>query len=139
MPREFGDPYAYPGTQVLRNIPGIRDEAALRAFEYEQAAIRTRELRDAPIPGKFDLEHLKAIHAYVFQDVYAWAGQLRTVNISKNGDAFAQPAFIEGAGRQLSTALAKENNLQGLERVYDLSGAAQVPFRDELQGAARRP
>ncbi|MDR7380447.1 cell filamentation protein [Rhodoferax ferrireducens] len=116
MPREFADPYTYPGTRVLRNIPGIRDDATLRDFEYEQTKLRIEELRDNPIPGKFDLEHLKAIHAHVFQDVYEWAGQTRTVSISKNGDSFAQPAFIESYSRQLSTALAKENNLQGLEK-----------------------
>jgi len=116
MPREFADPYSYPGTRVLRNIPGIRDEGTLRDFEYEQTKLRIEELRDNPIPGKFDLEHLKAIHRHVFQDVYEWAGQVRTVNISKNGDSFAQPAFIENVGKQLGAAIAKENNLQGLEK-----------------------
>jgi cell filamentation protein len=138
MPREFADPYTYPGTRVLRNIPGIRDDASLRDFEYEQTKLRIEELRDNPIPGKFDLEHLKAIHAYVFQDVYEWAGKTRTVNISKNGDAFAQPAFIEGAGRQLGAAIAKENNLQGLEKpqfverlaLYYSDWNALHPFRE---------
>lgn len=116
MPREFGDPHVYPGTQVLRNIPGIRDEATLRDFEYEQTKLRIEELREQPIPGKFDLAHLKAIHAHVFQDVYEWAGQIRTVGISKNGDRFAQPAFIEGAGKQLGAALAKEDFLRGHEK-----------------------
>lgn len=116
MQREFTDPYSYPGTGVLRNIPGIRDASALRDFEYEQTKFRIEELRENPIPGKFDLEHLKAIHAHVFQDVYSWAGQVRTVGISKNGDRFAQPAFIEAAGKQLGTALTKENYLQGLEK-----------------------
>lgn len=138
MPREFVDPYAYPGTRVLRNIPGIRDEASLRDFEYEQTKLRIEELRDNPIPGKFDLEHLKAIHAYVFRDMYEWAGQLRTVAISKNGDSFAQPAFIESAGRQIGAAFAKENNLQGLEKplfverlaLYYSDWNALHPFRE---------
>lgn len=138
MPREFADPYSYPGTRVLRNIPGIRDEATLRDFEYEQTKLRIEELRDNPIPGKFDLEHLKAIHKHVFQDVYEWAGQVRTVNISKNGDAFAQPTFIENAGRQLGAAIAKENNLQGLEKpqfverlaLYYSDWNALHPFRE---------
>ena len=116
MPREFADPYSYPGTRTLRNIPGIRDDATLRDFEYEQTKSRIEELRENPIAGRYDLEHLKAIHAHVFQDVYEWAGKVRTVGISKNGDSFAQPAFIESAGRQIGAALAKENNLQGLEK-----------------------
>lgn len=145
MPREFSDPYSYPGTRVLRNIPGIRDDDALRDFEYEQTKLRIEELRENPIPGKFDLEHLKAIHGHVFQDVYEWAGQTRTVNISKNGDRFAQPAFIDGVGRQLGSAIAKENNLQGLEKpqfidrlaLYYADWNALHPFR-EGNGRATR-
>ncbi|MGY8573474.1 Fic family protein [Paracidovorax citrulli] len=116
MPREFTDPYSYPGTDVLRNLPGIRDEGVLRDFEYEQTALRIAELRERPIPGAFDLAHLKAIHGHIFQDVYSWAGQLRTVSISKNGDPFAQPAFIESAARPIGKGIAAESNLQGLEK-----------------------
>lgn len=138
MPREFADPYLYPGTRVLRNIPGILDDAALREFEYEHTKLRIEELRENPILGTFDLEHLKAIHAHVFRDVYEWAGQTRTVNISKNGDRFAQPAFIESAGRQLGAAIGKENNLQGLEKpqfverlaAYYSDWNALHPFRE---------
>lgn len=116
MPREFADPYKYPGTNVLRNKPGIRDEDALRQFEYEQTAVRIKQLRENPVLGKFDLEHLQAIHANVFQDVYEWAGVVRTVNISKGGSSFAQPAFIESEAKRLSALLAAERNLQGLKK-----------------------
>jgi cell filamentation protein len=116
MASDFSDPYSYPGTRVLKNIPGIRDEATLREFEYEQTKLRIEELREKPIPGQFDLAHLKAIHAHVFQDVYEWAGHTRTVNISKNGDRFAQAGLVEGAAQQISRALARENKLQGLEK-----------------------
>ncbi len=44
MPREFADPYVYPGTDVLRNKPGLRDEAAWRTFEYERSARRAAQL-----------------------------------------------------------------------------------------------
>ncbi len=145
MPREFSDPYTYPGTGVLRNIPCIRDEAALRDFEYEQTKLRIEELRENPIAGKYDLDHLKAIHAYVFQDVYEWAGQTRTVNITKNAERFAQPAFIESAARPIGAAIARENNLQGLEKPEFVGRLAQHyadwnalhPFR-EGNGRATR-
>lgn len=116
MPREFADPYKYPGTDTLKNKPGIRDADALRAFEYEQAAQRGGELVAKPIPGRLDLDHLKAIHRHLFQDVYEWAGQARNVNIGKGGSQFAQPAFIEGEGRRLSAALAREDHLHGLDK-----------------------
>jgi cell filamentation protein len=69
----FTDPYLYLGTHVLQNKAGIYDEQALREFEYEHTKWRMDELRERPIAGKFDLEHLKAIHAHIFQDVYDWA------------------------------------------------------------------
>lgn len=145
MPREFSDPYTYPGTRTLRNIPGIRDDGVLRDYEYERSELRIAQLRDNPIPGKFDLDHLKAIHAHVFQDVYEWAGKTRTVNISKNSDSFCQPAFIESYAKQVSGQLAKENGLQGLEKpqfverlaLYYSDWNALHPFR-EGNGRATR-
>lgn len=36
----------------------------------------------------YSISDILAIHKYLFQDVYAWAGQYRKVNISKNGNPF---------------------------------------------------
>lgn len=107
MPREFADPYVYPGTDVLKNKPGLRDSEAVRRYEYEQTVSRAAELQASPVAGKFDLQHLKAIHKHLFQDVYAWAGEVRTVNIAKGGDSFASPAFVEGYTSQLSATWPK--------------------------------
>jgi len=116
MPHDGNDPYTYPGTQILRNKPGIRYETALRMFEYEQSASRMEELHEHPIAGQFDLDHLKSIHRHLFQDVYDWAGKIRTVSISKTGDMFAVPSFIESQGRRLGTALAEECYLKRLPK-----------------------
>ena len=105
MPREFADPYVYPGLQVLKNIPGFRDEQTLKIFEYEQSAIRSAELVRKPHSQKFDLQHLQALHKHLFQDVYAWAGQIRTVNLRKNSTLFAQPAIIESCASQICSDL----------------------------------
>jgi len=138
MPRESSDPYAYPDSHVLRNLPGIRNEIALREFEYEQTKTRIQELRERPVSGQFDLDHLKSIHRHLFQDVYDWAGKARTVSISKDGDMFAVPSFIESQGRRLSAALAEEQHLKGLpkpqfvERMTDhyAEWNALHPFRE---------
>ena len=102
MPREFADPYVYSGTDVLKNKPGLRDEGALRTFEYEQTASRAQDLNSKPIAGKFDLDHLKAIHKHLFQDVYEWAGEVRTVNFRKDAVPFAPPAFIQSYSATLA-------------------------------------
>jgi cell filamentation protein len=48
--------------------------------------LRILELLDKPVSGAFDLKHLQAIHAYIFQDVYDWAGELRKVDIAKGSE-----------------------------------------------------
>ncbi len=84
--------YCYPPDYiVLRNSLGIRDALALETAERELVAQRLLE----PVPtGDFDLAHLKAIHHHLFQDVYAWAGEIRTVEIAKGGSRFQPRRFI---------------------------------------------
>ena len=109
------DHYAYPDTQVLRNKADIRDQVALDAFEADATAVRMLELIEAPIQGTFDLRHLCDVHHPLFQDVYDWAGEIRTVDISREGSRFASFAQIESyLGRELSR-LASEDFLRGLE------------------------
>ena len=87
----FDDPYAFPGTSVLRNRLDIRDAGTLEAFEVEISTLRAEE----PLPhGPFDPAHYCSIHHHLFQDVYAWAGQYRTVRTAKGGNAFCYPEHI---------------------------------------------
>lgn len=111
-----GDPYKYPGLDVLKNKRDIRDAATLQKFEYRRSALRELELIQTPIQGNFDLEHLKAIHKHLFQDVYEWAGKERTVFISKGGSRFAHPDHIESYGALVHRELKGKNFLRGLEK-----------------------
>jgi cell filamentation protein len=52
----------------------------------------------------------------LFQDVHEWAGQVRTISISKGGTTFARWAFIQGEGKRLGKELAQENFLRGLDK-----------------------
>ncbi len=98
--RSWGD-YFYPGTQVLINYLGIRDEAELN--DVEAAYVRRRamqidggEVDDAGyFPTSYDSAHLCAIHHWLTQDVYEWAGQYREVGISKGVSDFAPVSAIE--------------------------------------------
>ena len=78
------DDYSIPGTNVLRNKStsptqpyGITDALTLEQLEHVTTAARLIELRDNPIPGPLNYDHMKAIHRHIFQDVYEWAGQER--------------------------------------------------------------
>ncbi len=59
---------------VLRNKQGITDAAQLQQIEATAVSFRLLELSAHPLPGRFDLDHLKAIHHHIFHDIYDWAG-----------------------------------------------------------------
>ena len=79
---ESTDPYLYPGTNVLRNRRNLSNTQVLDGFEASATQRRLVELAVKPTFGTFDSSHFQAIHRFIFQDVYEWAGQFRTVNIS---------------------------------------------------------
>jgi cell filamentation protein len=139
------DPYLDPATGVLKNRLDIADDATLEQTEADLVAIRSYELSQTPLKGRFDLAHLQAIHRYLFGDVYEWAGQLRTIDIGKGGNQFAHHAYIASAAVPIFQQLAKENRLAGLDAAAFSDRAAYYlvelnalhPFR-EGNGRAQR-
>ncbi|MCT4574099.1 cell filamentation protein Fic, partial [Bacillus thuringiensis] len=69
--------YTYDGTDVLKNKFGIKDQAELEELEKLITTAKIAELEIKPIPGNFDLDHLKKIHKHIFEDIYEFAGQIR--------------------------------------------------------------
>jgi len=100
-----------PDYTVLRNRLGIRDAPALDAAEREPVAQRLIE----PVPaGDFDLAHLKAIHRHLFQSVYAWAGEARTVEIAKDGSRFQPRHFVETGMADIHDRIVAAGHFRGL-------------------------
>lgn len=83
--------YPPPDDSTMRNILGERDPAVLHLKEYGRVAQRQSELLSGgvAIPRTFDRSHVQAIHRHLFQDIYEWAGDCRTVNIAKGLSSFA--------------------------------------------------
>jgi cell filamentation protein len=87
----------------------------------------------------------KSFIALSFQDVYPWAGELRSVPLAKPGSMFALPEHIENYMGDVLRQLASENHLRGLpkdpfaERLthYYAEINAVHPFR-EGNGRAQR-
>jgi cell filamentation protein len=131
----IADPYCYPGTTVLKNRLGLRDQAGLDAFEKEVTSARADQ--DVPA-GRLSYRHYRAIHQHLFQDVYSWAGRVRTVRISKSGNAFCYPEHIEREMKQLFSDLKKRRFLRRLGATEFAEGAAHFlaevnaihPFRE---------
>jgi cell filamentation protein len=130
-----GDPYVYPGTHVLRNRYGIRDNAKLQRVEREFVQQRIEE--GAPC-GQFDLSHLQTIHHHLFQDIYDWAGEPRTIEIAKGSSHFLPASRIEMGMADVHRQLAAASFHQNLSRARFAESAAHTigdlnyvhPFRE---------
>lgn len=143
--RDDGDiKYCYPGTKVLVNKFDIRNGQQLSMVEREISIVKAAVLVD-DITGGFDFAHLKSIHKFLFEDIYNWAGQIRTVDIAK-GNIFCLVQFIEMRFSELYEKLKQDNFLKGeadIEYVskkisYYLSEINVIhPFR-EGNGRAQR-
>jgi cell filamentation protein len=123
--------FTIPGIGVLKNKLGITNPADLSRAVAASTALRLTELHATPIHGGFDSTHLQAIHHHIYQDLYDWAGELRTIDAG-NVPASQVEKFLNG----ILDRLSRENHLKGLSTeewthsasayIYDL-GAIQ-PF-----------
>ena len=146
MPRYSDlDAYVDAETGVLKNLLGVQDPHLLEKTEADLVSIRSLELAISPISGIFDLAYLRKIHWHLFRDVYAWAGELRTVDISKGESRFAHHAYLESASQPVFEQLKKEKHLTGLDMDAFRSRAAYYlgelnalhPFREGNGRTAR--
>ena len=104
----------YPGTTVLINKLDIRDEETLHEAETLVTFINASKLEQHPLEGAFDFAHYKDIHYFLFSDLYDWAGQVRTVNISKKGTRFTFAENIERQAELIFKRLKDCNYFKGL-------------------------
>lgn len=111
---EWDSKYCYPHSFTLINKLGIIDKNALNDAEREITSTRISQLKQYPIKGVFDLNHLQKIHHFIFQDIYAWAGEMRTVNIAK-GNQFCNCMYIESGFTSIYKQLQKDNFLIGTD------------------------
>ena len=112
----------YEGTTCLINKLDIRDEKLLAETEADITFMKSVMLDNNPIEGCFDFEHYKAIHRFLFSDIYDWAGEVRTVNISKKVTAFAEADSIE----RIATACFKRITSGDLEDLPHNEFAAEI-------------
>lgn len=109
MPHQY---FYSNGIQI--NHLGIEDNHELREAEYTLTAINMRRMMCGELQlkaSKYDLELLKEIHKHLFGDIYAWAGEIRTVKIAKDIDyeltsVFADPVEIVPKWQELEQCIA---------------------------------
>ncbi len=77
------DPYLYPETDVLINKGNCRSQEELDSMEADYVSARIKTLMLNPLPGNYDFAHFCEIHRWIFQDIFEWAGKIRSINIEK--------------------------------------------------------
>ncbi len=96
----MADPYIDEAHGVLRNKGGLTDPDELARYEAECFALRMMEAVEVEIEATVD--SYRDLHWHLFQDVYDWADQFRSVPLAKQDfvdswaiTRFASPEEIE--------------------------------------------
>ncbi len=84
----MNDPYLYEGSSVLRNLFDIHDEKEMDLAEAELSRANMMLLYEQGFDD-FSTQGIKSIHKVLFEDVYSWAGEFRTINIQKREQLLA--------------------------------------------------
>lgn len=85
---------------ALENKLGLTNEAELARAEEKISKTKALELYDTGLLDTFAVgtfAGLAAIHRHLFEDVYVFAGQMRTVNIAKGNFRFAPVMYLAAA------------------------------------------
>ena len=85
---------------ALQNKLGLTDELELAREEERISKQKALELYDTGLLNTFPVgtfAGLAMIHKYLFEDIYEFAGQMRTVNIAKGNFRFAPVMYLHPA------------------------------------------
>lgn len=131
--------YFVDGDDVLENKLGITNPDELKAAEQEIVANKSADIL-SETPQLFDQIYLLHIHNVLFEDIYDFAGTIRTVDIAKPDASapFAHAQFIEAEAERIFRDLADKDYLTRFDHenfVVELANlAAELnalhPFRE---------
>ena len=108
--------YCYENTDILKNKLNIQDQEKLYNYERKIVLAKLFILRQKENIGNFDIKHFLWIHKFLFDEVYGFAGLLRSENIAKGNFRFAEWQYIEQELVKLLDKLKEENYLKGLSK-----------------------
>lgn len=115
---------------VLENKLGITESAELAREEERISKKKALELFEYGIlnsleVGKFSA--LSKIHKYLFEDIYAFAGEIRNVNIAKGNFRFAPVMYLKQALEHIDE-MPQSNFDEIIEKYVEMNAAH--PFRE---------
>lgn len=129
--------YTDPNSGLLRNLQDISDPDVLLFVESGAVTKSLQELYENPIKIK-GIDSLFEIHKHLFQDIYAWAGKKRKVEISKDGKQFLPTTYFDNAFRYIDQLIAefkkirKDNKRKLAEKLAEILDNVNYlhPFRE---------
>ena len=128
--------YTYPNG-VLINKLDIQDQKELDEVEASLTYLRLTNLSMQKLKFSFDLNYYLAIHKYIFQDIYSFAGEIKDENISKGGIPFCRPEYVfimmketlDDLRKKIIKVTTKESYIKQLAYFYGEINAIH-PFRE---------
>ena len=122
---------------MLENKLGLTSSAELareeeRISKKKAAMLFENHILDNLVSGKFST--LQTIHKYLFDEIYDFAGKLRTVNIAKGNFRFAPLMYIESALKNIDE-MPQSNFDEIIEKYVEMNIAH--PFREGNGRSAR--
>ena len=115
---------------ALKNKFGITDSSELARVEEKISKMRAIELFEKNLLDTFEVGTFKGlaqIHKYLFDDIYDFAGQIRTVNMAKGNFRFASVMYLEEALKQIGKM--PQSTLDEIAEKYVEMNIAH-PFRE---------
>ncbi len=115
---------------ALENKLGITSSPELAELEEKISKKKAVELFESGMLDKLEagtFETLQAIHKYLFEDIYDFAGKMRDVNISKGSFRFAPLMYLEAALRNINK-MPQSNFDEIIEKYVEMNIAH--PFRE---------
>lgn len=115
---------------MLKNKLGIEDPIELAKAEEKLTKIKAIKLFETGELNLFEVgtfKGLSQIHKYLFEDVYEFAGKIRTENISKSNFRFASAMYLEEALKQIDK-MPQSNFDEIIEKYIEMNIAH--PFRE---------
>ena len=101
--------YCYQNSNTLVNKLDIHDNKKLATVEKKLVLLKLYTLMQNKNIGNFDINHFLSIHKFLFEDIYPFAGKIRSEDIAKDSFRFAKWEYIEEQLRFLFDKLSKDN------------------------------
>ena len=115
---------------ILENKLNITDPAELAREEEKISKKRAKKMFDTEYLNTLDagtFQALKAIHKYLFEEIYEFAGEIRKVNIAKGNFRFTPLAYIEEAVKNIEK-MPQSTYEEIIEKYVEMNIAH--PFRE---------